>query len=78
MPAWPPSTARDDPAWAKFEGDLRARSVGIAAESLFFTLELNQLEDSEIEAALKARPAARPLDAVAAPRAPVAAARAVA
>ena len=54
------STARNDPAWAKFEGDLRARSSRIAAESLYFTLELNQLEDAEIEAALKAhKPAAR-------------------
>jgi len=52
------STARDDPAWAKFEADLRARSSQIAAESLFFTLELNALEDAEIEAALKAVPAA--------------------
>src|SRR5690348_8327625 len=48
------STARDDPAWAKFEADLRARSAQIAAESLFFTLEINQLEDAEIEAALAA------------------------
>ncbi|MFI4936206.1 MAG: M3 family oligoendopeptidase [Caulobacterales bacterium] len=54
------STARDDPAWAKFEADLRARSSQIAAEALFFTLELNQLEDAELEAALKAHaPAAR-------------------
>ena len=52
------STARDDPAWAKFEGDLRARSSQIAADSLFFTLELNELEDGEIEAALKAHPPA--------------------
>jgi len=52
------STQRDDPAWAKFEGDLRARSSQIAAESLFFTLELNELEDAEIEAALAAVPAA--------------------
>lgn len=52
------STARDDPAWAKFEADLRARSSQIAAESLFFTLELNELEDEEIAAALKAHPAA--------------------
>ena len=50
------STARDDPAWAKFEADLRARSSQIAAESLFFTLEINQLEDAEIEAALSANP----------------------
>jgi len=52
------STARDDPAWAKFEGDLRARSSAIAAESLFFSLELNQLENGELEAALQAHPAA--------------------
>ncbi|CAN5398212.1 M3 family oligoendopeptidase [soil metagenome] len=48
------SIARDDPAWAKFEADLRARSSAIAAESLFFSLELNQLEDGELEAALEA------------------------
>src|ERR1700761_1931939 len=54
------SVARDDPAWAKFEGDLRARSSQIAAESLFFTLELNELDDNEIEAAFRAhKPAAR-------------------
>lgn len=52
------SVARDDPAWAKFEADLRARSAQIAADSLFFTLELNQLEDNEIEMAFKAHPPA--------------------
>ena len=53
------STQRDDPSWAKFEGDLRARSSQIAAESLFFALELNQLEDAELAAALEAHPPAR-------------------
>jgi oligoendopeptidase F len=52
------STARDDPAWARFEGDIRTRSSQIAADSLFFTLELNELEDAEIAAALTAHPAA--------------------
>ena len=52
------STMRDDAAWAKFEGDVRARSAAIAAESLFFTLELNELEEWEIEAAMRAEPAA--------------------
>jgi oligoendopeptidase F len=52
------SVARDDPAWAKFESDIRSRSAAIGAESLFFTLELNQLEEWEIEAALRADPAA--------------------
>ena len=50
------STARDDPAWAKFEGDLRARHAAIAADTLFLTLELNQLEEWEIEAAFRAFP----------------------
>jgi oligoendopeptidase F len=48
------STARNDAKWAKFEGDFRGRSAEIAGKSLFFTLELNQLEDTEIEAALAA------------------------
>ena len=52
------ATCREDPAWAKFEGDMRARSSAIATESLFFTLELNQLDEAEIEAALRADPAA--------------------
>ncbi|MDB5454403.1 MAG: oligoendopeptidase PepF/M3 family, partial [Caulobacteraceae bacterium] len=52
------SIARDDPAWSKFEADLRARSSQIAAESLFFTLEINQLDDVELEAAMKADPGA--------------------
>jgi oligoendopeptidase F len=50
------SVARDDPAWAKFEADVRGRSAAIGAESLFFTLELNQLEEWEIEAGLRADP----------------------
>jgi len=52
------SVARDDPAWAKFEADIRGKSSAIAAESLFFTLELNELEEWEIEAALRASPEA--------------------
>ena len=50
------STVRDEPAWSKFEADIRARSSQIAAESLYFTLELNQLQEGEIEAALAACP----------------------
>lgn len=48
------SIARDDPERSKFEADIRARAAAIGAESLFFTLELNQLEEWEIEAALRA------------------------
>ncbi len=53
------STQRDDPAWAKFEGDLRTRASQIAQLSLFFTLEINQLDDVELEAALRAHPDAQ-------------------
>lgn len=53
------STARDDPAWSKFESDLRARSSQIAAMSLFFTLEINRLEEDEIETALRAHATAQ-------------------
>jgi oligoendopeptidase F len=52
------SVARDDPAWAKFEADIRGRGAAIGAESLFFTLELNQLEEWEVEGALRASPEA--------------------
>lgn len=52
------SVDHGDPAWARFEADIRARSAAIGAESLFFTLELNELEDAEIAAALEAHPAA--------------------
>jgi oligoendopeptidase F len=52
------STQRNDPAWSKFEADFRARAAQIGAESLFFTLEINALEEAEIEAALAACPAA--------------------
>jgi oligoendopeptidase F len=52
------SIAREDPAWAKFEGDMRARASQIGAESLFFTLEINQLDEAEIEAALRTNEAA--------------------
>ncbi|MBE7217422.1 MAG: M3 family oligoendopeptidase [Caulobacteraceae bacterium] len=48
------ATARDDAAWAKFEADIRAKGAAIGADTLWLTLELNQLEDWEIEAALKA------------------------
>ncbi len=52
------STARDDPAWAKMEADLRARTGTIGAETLFLTLEINQLDDWELEGAMRASPAA--------------------
>jgi oligoendopeptidase F len=48
------SVDHSDPAWARFEADIRARGARIDAETLFFTLELNKLEDTEIDAALAA------------------------
>ena len=52
------SVSRDDPKWALFEGDVRAKSAAIGSEVVFFTLELNALTDGEIEAALAADPVA--------------------
>jgi oligoendopeptidase F len=52
------STSRDDPDWSRFETDIRTQSSEIAADSLFVTLEINQLENTEIEAALEAHPPA--------------------
>ena len=52
------SVGRDDHQWARFEADVRARTSVIGAEVVFFTLELNALEDAEIAAALAADAAA--------------------
>jgi oligoendopeptidase F len=52
------ATARDDPEAAKFEADVRARLAAIGAETVWFTLELNQLDDPELEAAYAASPEA--------------------
>jgi oligoendopeptidase F len=52
------ATAQDDPQAAKFEADVRTRLTAIGADTLWFTLELNQLDDAELEAALDAAPEA--------------------
>ena len=52
------STARDNPAYAKLEGDLRTRQATLAADLIFVTLDINQIEDWELEAALRAHPEA--------------------
>ncbi len=52
------STDHGDPGWARFEADVRARLSANDAITLFFSLELNQLEDGEIAAALAAHPGA--------------------
>jgi oligoendopeptidase F len=52
------ATAQDDPQAAKFEADVRTRLTAIGADTLWYTLELNQLDDAELEAALDAVPEA--------------------
>ncbi len=52
------SVSRDDASWALFEADVRAKSASIGAEVVFFTLELNALDDAELEAAMAADPSA--------------------
>ncbi|MDC7683511.1 M3 family oligoendopeptidase [Asticcacaulis sp. BYS171W] len=46
--------AREDAHVAKLEADLRNKAALISTDSLFLSLELNQLEDWEIEQALRA------------------------
>lgn len=54
------STNREDGAAQGFEADIRQKVTTIAAETLWLTLEINRLEETEIEAALTAHePAAR-------------------
>ncbi|MBV8682794.1 MAG: M3 family oligoendopeptidase [Caulobacteraceae bacterium] len=52
------ATARDEPAWGRFETDLQTRISGLSSAAVFLPLELNALEGPEIEAALAAFPAA--------------------
>lgn len=52
------STARDDAAAQGFEADLREKITAIATPTVWLTLEINQLEETEIEAALSADPCA--------------------
>jgi oligoendopeptidase F len=52
------SVDRADPVLAKLEADVRGRGAEVEAEILFLRLELNQLEDAELEAALRTDAAA--------------------
>ncbi len=47
-----------DPARAKFYGDARERVTGASTELVFFTLELNRVEDAVLERALATAPLA--------------------
>lgn len=46
-----------DPASGKFFGDVQAKMTDLAAHLLFFTLELNRLDDAVIDAAIARDPA---------------------
>jgi len=48
------STARDDAGAQGFEADLREKITAIATPTVWLTLEINQLDDGEIDAALSA------------------------
>ena len=48
------STARDDAAAQGFEADMGEKIAAIATPTVWLTLEINQLEDDELEAALAA------------------------
>ncbi len=52
-----------DPVRAKFYGDMQERITAASLHLLFFTLELNRIDDAALEAAM-ARSGARPLPAV--------------
>lgn len=52
------STQRDDAAAQGFEADLREKITAVATPTVWLTLEINALEETEIEAALAAHPAA--------------------
>ena len=41
-----------DPAWAKFDGDMQERITAASLHLLFFTLELNRIDDAAIDAAM--------------------------
>ena len=52
------STARDDAAAQGFEADVREKIAAIATPTVWLSLEINQLEEAGIEAALAAHPGA--------------------
>jgi oligoendopeptidase F len=52
------STARDDAVAQGFEADVREKIAAIATPTVWLSLEINQLEQAEIDAALAAHPGA--------------------
>jgi oligoendopeptidase F len=51
------SARSSDPAIGKFYGDTQGRLSDVGSETLFFELELSQVEDADLEAAMSAEPA---------------------
>ncbi|WP_288759244.1 M3 family oligoendopeptidase [uncultured Brevundimonas sp.] len=52
------STARDDAGAQGFEADVREKITAIATPTVWLTLEINQIDDAKLDAALAAHPAA--------------------
>ena len=52
------STARDDAAAQGFEADVREKITAIATPTVWLTLEINQIDDARLEAALGAHDSA--------------------
>ena len=52
------STARDDAGAQGFEADVREKITAIATPTVWLTLEINQIDDADLEAALNAHPGA--------------------
>ena len=64
MPGFVYSGDTTDPARAKFYGDAQEKVTDASSDLLFFTLELNRIEDAKLETAMAER-RARPLSALA-------------
>jgi oligoendopeptidase F len=52
------SIGREDPAWPRFEADMRAKLSVVMSRTLFLSLEINALSEEDLAAALAAVPAA--------------------
>ncbi len=52
-------TKTDDPARAKFFGDIQEKLTNIGSKLLFLTLELNRIDDAALEAAMATPPLSR-------------------
>ena len=53
MPVWHYAGNTTDPARAKFYGDVQERITTASSNMLFFTLELNRIDDAALDAAMR-------------------------